>query len=343
VSDRGESRPDDPAGTRPKVDPDALRAPQPPRDLPWAEPEDRAESRLEASIARFDEVHVEQEHGTSEHVGRFQFLLGGLIAVGVIAVAAIVIVLVAGRTDQPDTSWSAWRPTGDDPLQQIASHVGATYRLENGDQIAAVTGGPLQIDTGDGSKTSAHVVRQDPRTQNLDLEDGKTALFNLCGTARECTFAGTPSGERLLFVRREALELALYALHYTDVDQVVVTFPTLVQARTAGATPEPVPSAVFIRRDQVQAMLDRPLGDTLSSPTPSIGAVARSTAAGLLQQLPGYAYKLEPASDLSVLFILSDLSSAVSSAAPATTTTPQTGAPAPTTPSQKGKPGKKGG
>jgi hypothetical protein len=121
-----------------------------------------------------------------------------------------------------------------------------------------------------------------------------------------------------------------------------------------------VPSAIFIRRDQVETMLDRPLRDTLASPTPSFGSVATSSMAALLKQLPGYAYQLEPASDLSVLFMLSDLNSAASSAATATTpqtsttpqsgttTTPQSGTTTPqttTTPQQgsKGKSGQRGG
>lgn len=338
MSDHGDNRPADPAGTRPKVDPASLRAPQPPQDLPWAEPEPPVDARLEGAIDRLEEVHVQEEPGASQHVARFQFLLGGLIAVGILAVAAIALVVVAGRTDAPDTTWSAWHPSGDDPLQEIADHVGATYRLENGAQIASVIGGPLKIDIGDGSEVNGRVVRQDPRTQSFALEDGKTALFTLCGTGGNCTFAGTPSADRLLFVRREALELALYALHYTDADQVVVTFPTLAQPRTAGAAIQTVPSAIFIRRDQVEGMLDRPLRDTLTSPTPSIGAVAQSANAGLLKSLPSYAYGLEPAGDLSVLVMLSDLSTAVanaaatSGAAPSQTTPPQTTAPQATAP-----------
>lgn len=358
MSTPGDHRPYDPAGTRPKVDPESLRAPQPPPDLPWAEREARAESRLEGAIERFDEVRVEEEPGASQHLGRFQFILGGLIAVAVLAVAVIALVIVVGRTDQPDTDWSAWHPSGGDPLQQIADHVGAGYRLGNGAQIASVIGGPLQVDIGGGDKVNARVVRQDPRTQSYAIEDGKTALFTLCGSGDGCTFAGKPSQDRFLLIRREALELALYALHYTDADQVVVTFPTLATDPKSGAALAAVPSAVFLRRGDVQDALDRPLRDTLSTRTPSVGAVSRSSGIGLVEGLTApYAYQLEPAGDLSVLFMLSDLRTAIATStstsastptpAQTTSTTPQTGSTTPQAPAPqgktKGKSGKPGG
>jgi hypothetical protein len=325
VRDDAASRPDDPAGTRPKVDPESLRSPQPPPDLPWAEREERAESRLESSIERFDELHVEEESGASEHIGRFQFILGGLIAVGVIAIAAIVIVIVAGRTDQPDANWSAWHPTGDDPLQQIADHVGAGYRLANGSQIASVTGGPLEV--GTEPKVAPQLIREDPRTRQLELQGGKTALFTLCGAAEDCAIVGKASKPRGLYVRREALELALYAMHYTDVDQVVVTLP-----------PDPsfpLDRAVYLRRSDVQRELDQPLRATLSSPAPSLGSVTSAPGAGLVDALTGmYAFHVDQTSDLGVIAMLGDLDTAAQALLSSQQQAQQT---------TKGKSGKSGG
>jgi hypothetical protein len=347
VSNDGDTRPYDPAGTRPKVDPESLRAPQPPPDLPWAEREERAESRLEEAIERFDEVHVEQEDGASPHVARFQFILGGLIAIGVLAVAAIVLVIVAGRTDAPDTSWSAWHPSGDDPLAQIAAHVGATYRLESGSQIVSVTGGPLEV--GTGTKVTPQLIREDPRTKQLELQGGDTALFTLCGAAADCAIVGKSSKARGLYVRREALELALYAMHYTDADQVVVTLP-----------PDPsfpLDRAVYLRRADVQRELDQPLRDTLPSPAPSLGSVSRSPGMATVDALTNmYAFHVEQTSDLGVIAMLGNLDTAAqalinaaatagagttpqgTATAPQVTTTPQT-----TASQAKGAPAKKKG
>jgi hypothetical protein len=286
VRNDGDIRPDDPAGTRPKVDPESLHAPQPPADLPWAEREDRAESGLENAIERLEEVHVELEPGESQHIGRFQFLLGGLIAVGVIALAAIVIVIVAGRTDQPDTTWSAWHPSGDDPLQQIADHVGATYRLDEGDQLATVTGGPLEV--GTDSKVPARVVAGN------QVLGGKTALFTLCGDGKSCSITGKPTNERGLLVRREALELALYAMHYTDADQVVVMIPPPAELPTFDR-------AVFLRRSDLENLLDQPLRDTLPAPTPKPKSVTTSPRISLVDHLTDiYGFQLAEAGDLSV-------------------------------------------
>src|SRR5205814_2057273 len=46
------------------------------------------------------------------------------------------------------STWSTWQPTrgNGDPVQQIVDHVGPEYRLPDGKQIVAVTGGPSQIE-----------------------------------------------------------------------------------------------------------------------------------------------------------------------------------------------------
>jgi hypothetical protein len=320
VSNEGNTRPSDPAGTRPKVDPASLRAVEPPPDLPWAEREQRAETRLEDAVERLEDVRVVEEPGASQHLGRFQFILGGLIAVAVLAIAAIVVVVVAGRSDQPDAAWSAWHPSGNDPLQQIADHVGASYRLENGAQIASVTGGPLEVGSSD-PKVTPQLIREDPRTKQLQLQGGKTALFRLCGAAADCAIVGKASKARGLYVRREALELALYALHYTDVDQVVVTLP-----------PDPsfpLDRAVYLRRSDVRREVEAPLRYTLPSPVPRLGSVSGSRGATLVDALTGmYAFHVEQTSDLGVIAMLGDLDTAAqalmsAATAAGTTTTPQ--------------------
>ena len=61
----------------------------------------------------------------------------------------------------------------------------------------------------------------------LSALSGTTAVFNLCGLGSNCAIAGgTPSTDRLLLLRREALELALYTFRYVhNVDNVVSILP----------------------------------------------------------------------------------------------------------------------
>ena len=59
----------------------------------------------------------------------------------------------------------------------------------------------------------------------MSLLTGNTIAYNLCGVGgKDCAIgAGTPSNSRLLLLRREALELALYTFKYIRGTQNVLT------------------------------------------------------------------------------------------------------------------------
>jgi hypothetical protein len=264
-------RPKDPVGTKPRHDPDAL--------LPH-----QRESLLTPLHARgevpdpdsrpepVEEPAATVPPGHAPHAARFQFVYGILIGVAIAALAAAVLAFSHRDHTQTVTlsSWSSWQPERGkgDPIQQIVDHVAPEYRLPSGKQIVAVTGGPSQIE----GIPLVVALRSDP-AKNGDtniLENKNIVLYRMCGLGTDCAIKeGKPSTERGLYLRREALELALYTFNYVaDIDGVVVLMPPV---------PGKKPShALFFRPQDVQPSLQNPLVDTLPGPTPTVNTLMRS-------------------------------------------------------------------
>src|SRR5205823_2550110 len=71
-------------------------------------------------------------------------------------------------------------------------------------------------------------VRTNPSSSAVSLLGGNTIAYNLCGIGgKNCAIGvGTPSTNRLLLLRREALELALYTFKYiSSANNVVAILP----------------------------------------------------------------------------------------------------------------------
>ena len=231
-------------------------------------------------------AEVEVEHfdpvGPPPRSARSHVLTGVLVAIGVAAVLVIAGVLLgAGRDAKPapgpQLTWSTWKPSGsgDDGARQIAGHVAPEYR-EGTAQLVAVQPGPLEV-----AGVPLTVARQDPASAPGDLQvfDRKTVLYRLCGQGADCAIAhGSPSVQRHMLLRREALELGLYSLRYLDgVDQVVVFMPP---RRGDHAS-----QALFFRKAGMAAELQKPLEATLVDRAPTVARVTKSPDAGLVQQL----------------------------------------------------------
>ncbi|HEX6713299.1 MAG TPA: hypothetical protein VF066_07935 [Thermoleophilaceae bacterium] len=191
---------------------------------------------------------------------RFQLVFGVLLGVAMAAVVATVLVIAGGRKqDDPGAStWAVWHPTTSDGLEavnQIAEHVGQRYTLPSGNQLVAVRGGALEL-------ANLPVTIAIEQSGNVKILDEKGVLFNLCGLGENCSIKeGKPTYERSLVLRREALELALYTFRYIkNVDQVVTILPP-----RKGQKPG---YAMFYRRDDVGASLNRPLAATLPGSPP---------------------------------------------------------------------------
>lgn len=284
-------RPADPAGTRPKHDPEDL-LPRSREPLLWGGAAPGAAAGTEAAgtdVLRDEDVlfpggppspaaepaPLRPEPQVPRGVlPRIQFLTGALLAFGIAGLVALALVVLAPE-DEPGPrgpQWSTWMPQkglGDAPTQ-IARHVGRRYRLTTGEQLVAVTGGPLEI--ADLPLTIA--MRN--AAGDIDLVEGGGVLYRLCGLGPQCAIdKGKPSTQRHLLLRREALELALFSFRYLrDTEHVVVFMPP-----RKGQEPS---QALFFRRSDLAGSLARPLTATLAPRTPNPGSVARSPDAALV-------------------------------------------------------------
>src|SRR5205085_1771251 len=136
----------------------------------------------------------------------------------------------------PTAPWSSWQPSdrGSAGAREIADHVAPLYRISPVDQLAVVTVAGLSSSTTTTSSSTGNssglqvAVRPDPTSSAVSLLTGKTIAYNLCGIGgSNCAIGvGQPSSDRLLLLRREALELALYTFKYVGgVDNVVAILP----------------------------------------------------------------------------------------------------------------------
>jgi hypothetical protein len=258
------------------------------------------------TIARRDEspgaVERYEPRTPPPYAGRFRLVFA--ILGGIVGAAAAAVVLLAGASDKSDTvsgGWSYWHPTkdGQGAFQQIADHVGTGYRLQDGKQLVAVTGGPLEL------ANLPVTVAVKPLTSggNISLVEGNGVLYTLCGLGKKCAIAsGKPTQVRHLLLRRESLELALYTFRYVrDVDLVVVFLP-----------PPPgkdASQAMLYRAKDVKGELKRPLGATLPGPAPRPNSFPAGQAASINALTAPHLFKftLEQGQNASVFLVLDRL------------------------------------
>ena len=321
-------RPADPAGTQPKVDPESLLPqPRPPRPdavdgdaveehefefRPTRAPAEEEQTLLPDVREPAGAMSMASEPPEPPHSPRFQFLLGVLLALGAVALAAALALTVGGKSSGGDgLAWSPWKPSKD-PVTSISDHVGAEYRLPDGEQLVAVTGSGLEIA---GLPMTIALRHSAAQGGDISLLSGKGVLYRLCGLGPKCAIdKGKPSTERHLLLRREALELALYTFRYVkDIKQVVVFMPPKL-----GDDPN---QALLFRKGDVQPELARPLQATLARHTPSVAGVATSPDSPLVNRLTTatlYTFSLTQGNqDANVFLVLEpfDASSATSSGA----------------------------
>jgi hypothetical protein len=268
---------------------------------------ERVPHELEERRSREMQKYVPYEQA---HVHKFRLITAALAGFGLAAVAAAAVFLVAGRPPKPP-QWSAWKPNGggEDALKQIADHIAPNYRMADGQQLVAVEGGPLQI-----AGLPVRVVLH-PNANEYTPLSGKGALYILCGAGTKCSIkSGKPSAERMLLLRREALELALYTFRYVKgVQQVVVLLPPGRDQKT-GKVPDPT-TAMFFRRGDVNQQLALPVRFTLPSPPPSIPSLKAGPVKDFIDKATGrelFDFSLSQGQDASVFLFLAPLGSTAS-------------------------------
>jgi hypothetical protein len=289
-----------------------------------------APARLGSAVKLGRRTGVPREH--SPHSHKFRIAIAVLVG---IAIGAIVVALAAlGGSSKNTTNfvWSQWKPpdNGTQGAREIADHTAPMYRISAVNQLDVITvvnlASPAAASSTSGSPGGLQVaVRQDPTSSQVSLLGGDTIAYNLCGIGTtNCSIGiGSPSAERLLLLKREALELALYTFKYiSGVQNVVAILPPghTVQTSTltlkppspnAKNTAKPVDIALLFLRDELKPWLNRPLSDTFPEqfpPTvPELGVWSQTQEAGLVSQITAsglFTEKLVQAQDGSNLIVL---------------------------------------
>jgi hypothetical protein len=155
-------------------------------------------------------------------------------------------------------AWSSWRPEGNalGKMQQIADRIPKTYLMPNSDQVniaiarglvarvdeRSIPVGAIIVEAGSSTGTGEPADEGDGA---LVYDAANTVGIALCGLGPSCSIPGGESSDATFAVRRQALELALYAFQYVDeVDSVLVFMPLSPKGDSGGA--------IFLRREDVR-------------------------------------------------------------------------------------------
>lgn len=236
------------------------------------------------------------------HAPRFRLVLAMLVGVAVAAIAIAVVVASGGSRRSALTStanWSNWTPdaSGNTGITEIAQHIAPYYRLSAAQQLDVVT--PIRLaqttaaGTTTGSGLTVAVNESSSSKQSLGLLNGTTVAYNVCGLgASSCELAGRPSVYRMLLLRREALELALYTFEYISGSQnVVVVLPPGHTVTASGANTKGVTVALLFIRKDLQPWLSVPLSRTLQQYPPELSQLSlwsKTQEAGLVDQVTAH-------------------------------------------------------
>lgn len=269
----------------------------------------------------------------SPHADKFRVVLAGLsgLALGALAVAAAVLIAHDNNRSSSSSaaagsgatlSWSTWKPSasGNAGAAQIADYIAPFYRLSTSQQLAVIT--PIsttQLNTSTGSFTGSGLTvalkssASGATTASLQPLTGQTVGYDLCGQGGpDCSVGGTSSTVRMLLLRREALELAMYTFKYLPAaENVVAVLPP--GRETTGKGSKRVTVAVLFERQNLAPLLTEPVESTLQQYPPDVAqlnAWKRTEEAGLVDTITGrnlFSESVETQQDGSSLLILNPL------------------------------------
>jgi len=303
-------------------------------------------ARVPATQSRSESKRGREREASSPHAGRFRFFTALLVGVGI---GALIIAGALAHTGRKGAAsggqpWSSWSPPDGGTLgaRDIADYVAPFYRLSATSQLAIVTVVNLESAAAASAQAQAEAegttsttpssglqvaVRPSPTSSAVSLLSGNTIAYDLCGqsSTNNCTIAGQPSTNRLLLLRREALELALYTFKYvSSTENVVAILPpgrteetgtsTLskhLPTSDASATSKPIDIAVLFERQEVQPLLTHPLSASLPEEIPpTVDEMPKAPEAGLVDQVTArglFSEQLQQAQDGSSLIVLDPL------------------------------------
>lgn len=191
--------------------------------------------------------------------------------------ALLVFALLSSGGKSHTGAWSAWKPskTGFAAAGEIASHISKQYKTSaEGLQIIAVQAYPPQFNT----IPLAGIARRDTFDNGLQKgtltveSSDRTLVYVLCGVEASRCMIQSQTRINEVVLRREALELSLYALKYLKGVDSVVAFLPPPDTKTL--------TAIYLRRADVRSQLRHPLAETLPlAKTPPLdGAATGETA-----------------------------------------------------------------
>jgi hypothetical protein len=251
-------------------------------------------------------------------------MVAGLLAFGFASLlAAVILSSGGGRGSGGGSSWSTWQPAdgGLAGAQEIADFVSPYYRASPANQLAVVTAvnlnngaNPLQVAVPASGSASGGL---------LPLPASSTIVYNLCGVgSHDCSIGvGAPSSSRLLLLRREGLELALYTFKYLPgIQSVVAILPPghTVQGCTGicakpqeKLTTKPVDIALAFGRSELEPWLAHPLRTTLPELIPpTVSQMSNAPEAELVSIITAhglFSERSEQAQDGSTVLALSPM------------------------------------
>jgi hypothetical protein len=254
---------------------------------------------------------------------RFRWAFVGLVAVGICAlVGALALSTSGGRTAGSGGDWSTFSPSasGLSGAQEIADFVAPYYRATPSDQLAVVTA----VNLNDPSNPLQVAVPSSGSAGGLvPLSASSTIVYNLCGTgSADCSIGvGQASAARLLLLRREAIELALYTLKYLDnIKSVVAILPPgkttqgctgICPKPQTKTTTKPLNVALAFDRSELSPWLSHPLRATLPEALPpTVAQIQSAPEAELISIITAhglFSEKTEQGQDGSTVIVLSPL------------------------------------
>jgi hypothetical protein len=199
---------------------------------------------------------------------RFVAIYAALILILLGSIAGFVYFAVRPSLHS-STAWSAWKPGSGSVAavaKQIADHVAAKYRFEDGSQIIAIVPSAPAVTVGESTLAISDVAILSRQTGNANVQPtpaGKAEMYTFCGLGAHCAIAtGLATVMRGQLIRREALEIALYTFKYiAAVDSVIEYMPP----GPSGGT-----EALYFQRKDFDENLKQPVAKTLplSKPPP---------------------------------------------------------------------------
>lgn len=286
---------------------------------------------------------VGRQRARSPHAPRFRVATVILFGLAAAALVAAIVIGSSGRDSSSSSAqpWSLWKPTdsGNQGAREIADYLAPTYRISAANQLDVITVVNLESQAAqeaaaqaqaNGTTASAQsglqvAVRPSASSSQVRLLGGNTIAYNLCGIgAKNCAIGtGKPSSERLLLLRRQALELALYTFKYLGAtDNVLAVLPpghtqttnTLskrLPTSDASASTKPVTISVLFQRRELAPLLDHPLDQILpEQEPPTVAQMAKAPEANLVAQATArglFSEHLQQAQDGSSLMVLAPL------------------------------------